>query len=683
MVTKMTIPNREYWARRAEQRMAAVERGTDPYLRNISSLYARAAAQIKTDIEAILQAYQRNGSLTRNEALQLLKDPLSPAELDVIRARLAAVEDLEERLRLSAKLNAPAYKARIDRLEGLRLATEAELSQLAPNQIAVTDQALMAAAKDSYARTVFNLQKGTRLAYQFARVTESQIEAVLKQRWSGDHYSDRIWRNTQDLANRLPDIIQQNMVTGRSWRRCIDEVDDLVQRGGVFSAERILRTETAFVANEMDAQAYEDADIEQYEFVATLDNRTSEVCQEHDGKRYDLEDREPGENYPPLHPFCRSTTIEVVDDDILAGLERRSKDPQTGQTRTVPSTMKYADWKAIYVDQSLTTDDWIKQRSSADVKGAVEEIQQNDIIKKTKLIVESFPNYFTSKSGKKQTEVFVNYVNTLPDGDDDMLRLYNSLGKMENIGTIGANAKVSYTATGHAVNVAYRSSTKDLTHLTVKIPKIDEDNRIGAVQTTAHELGHLMDLFGRQTTKYSSWASEVSGPVFQVRTTTVSPKIKALFDGFNARVAEIDSRIAKKYKDLHETLDIEYVEAKKSPYKNYSMFKEYVKKRKQLLNLRMQEADDESRNALNGINNLQDIYDALSHGLFRDTGVVRYGHGSKYYSSEASRAHEVWANYAALSITRPDLIRILAEDQPQIVKAMEGVKKLLLEKVGG
>lgn len=661
--------------------MAAVERGTDPYLRNISSLYARAAAQIKTDIEAILQAYQRNGSLTREEALQLLRDPLTPAEIDEIRVKLAAVDNLEERLRLSARLNAPAYQARIDRLEAIRISAAHEMSNLAIDQSGSTKKSLQAAGKDSYTRTVFDLQRGTGLAYQFAKVTDSQIEEVLKQRWSGDHYSDRIWRSTQDLAKRIPDVIQQNMVTGRSWRRCLDEVDDLVQRGGMYSAERILRTETAYVANEMDAQAYEDADVEQYEFVATLDNRTSEVCQEHDGERYDLEDREPGENYPPLHPFCRSTTIEVLDDDILEGLERRSKDPQTGQTRKVPAGMAYKDWKAINVDQTMTLDEWSSARPP--VIGAVEENQQSAIMKSTKLNADSLPSYFRTKTAKKQTEAFVNYVNAVPDGDDDLIRLYNGLGKMENIGTNGAVTKVSYTAKDHAISAAYRSSTLDITGLTVKIPKIGDNNRIGAIQTTAHELGHLIDLFGRQTTKYSSWASEVSGPVFQVRTTTVSPKIKALFDGFNARVAEIDSRIAKKYKDLHETLDIEYVEAKKSPYKNYSMFKEYVKKRKQLLNLRMQEADDESRNALNGINNLQDIYDALSHGLFRDTGVVRYGHGSKYYSSEASRAHEVWANYAALSITRPDLIRILAEDQPQIVKAMEGVKKLLLEKVGG
>ena len=349
MVMTMTIPSREYWARRAEQRTAAVERGTEPYLQSISGLYARTAAQLKADIEAILQTYQRNGSLTRGEALQLLQEPLAPAELDRIRAQLALVEDLEERIRLSARLNAPAYQARIDRLEGLRLTAEAEMARLAPGQISATEQALKAAAKESYARTVFDLQKGVGLAYQFANVTESQIEAVLKQRWSGDHYSDRIWRNTKDLANRLPDVIQQNMVTGRSWRRCIDEVDDLVQRGGTFSAERILRTETAYVANEMDAQAYEDADVEQYEFVATLDNRTSEVCQEHDGEKYDLKDREPGENYPPLHPFCRSTTIEVVDEDILAGLERRAKDPQSGKTRAVPSTMTYAEWKAEYL----------------------------------------------------------------------------------------------------------------------------------------------------------------------------------------------------------------------------------------------------------------------------------------------------------------------------------------------
>ena len=83
-----------------------------------------------------------------------------------------------------------------------------------------------------------------------------------------------------------------------------------------------------------------------------------------------------------------------------------------------------------------------------------------------------------------------------------------------------------------------------------------------------------------------------------------------------------------------------------------------------------------------GIGNLQDIYDALSGGALRDKGTVIYGHGSDYYRNIESRVHETVANYAALSVTRPDLINLLRADKPDLVAELEALISELLKKAG-
>ena len=84
----------------------------------------------------------------------------------------------------------------------------------------------------------------------------------------------------------------------------------------------------------MEMQSYEAAGIETYIYVATLDLRTSEVCRELDGKRFPVSKQEPGKNCPPMHPWCRSTTICDVSPEELAQMKRRARDPNTGKTDT-------------------------------------------------------------------------------------------------------------------------------------------------------------------------------------------------------------------------------------------------------------------------------------------------------------------------------------------------------------
>lgn len=84
-----------------------------------------------------------------------------------------------------------------------------------------------------------------------------------------------------------------------------------------------------------------------YEIVATLDNDTSEICQEMDGKHFPMKDYEAGVTAPPFHPWCRSVTVPWFEDNFTS--ERAARDAE-GKTYYVPDNMKYADWKKSMVD---------------------------------------------------------------------------------------------------------------------------------------------------------------------------------------------------------------------------------------------------------------------------------------------------------------------------------------------
>ena len=49
-----------------------------------------------------------------------------------------------------------------------------------------------------------------------------------------------------------------------------------------------------------------------------------------------------------MHPRCRSTTIAALSPELMKKLERRARDPETGEFRTVPGDMTYREWYGKY-----------------------------------------------------------------------------------------------------------------------------------------------------------------------------------------------------------------------------------------------------------------------------------------------------------------------------------------------
>tara|TARA_R100000329_G_scaffold83892_1_gene71220 strand:+ start:1193 stop:2092 length:900 start_codon:yes stop_codon:yes gene_type:complete len=110
-------------------------------------------------------------------------------------------------------------------------------------------------------------------------------------------------------------------------------------------ARAIARTGTNLVSNNARQNLYQaNSDvIEQYQWVATLDLRTTAVCSGRDGKLYNFGEGNP---VPPAHYNCRSTTVPVVSEEFRSKPKKPPQRPAVGAkgVGTVSAKQNYGTW---------------------------------------------------------------------------------------------------------------------------------------------------------------------------------------------------------------------------------------------------------------------------------------------------------------------------------------------------
>ena len=341
------MKSRDYWElRKAELMHAQIERA-DITFEEISKVYDESKKHIEKNVKGIFNKFSLEYGLTKKEAEQVVNLMRSKKARNLVPALNLA--PMSERVqRVLNDLNSPAYVSRINRLQKLIDEIDNVQRYIAKHEISKTTDLYKDVAKHGYYNNIHQMQIQTGIGFSFNALDEDLVERLIKTPWNGRNYSERIWNNTQKLSETLKDEVLQAVLTGKKEK---DVTDGLINRFNVgeFESKRLIRTETAHINNEMEALSYEEADIEKYRFVAVLDTRTSHICREHDYKVYKVSERQVGVNYPPLHPFCRSTTIAVFDGEDLTELSRRARDPKTGKTTTIPGDMDYEDWYDKYV----------------------------------------------------------------------------------------------------------------------------------------------------------------------------------------------------------------------------------------------------------------------------------------------------------------------------------------------
>jgi SPP1 gp7 family putative phage head morphogenesis protein len=313
-------------------------------------VYKESKAYLDKQINKIFDKFQRDYGLSERDARHVLKNMKDQKDLNELRKVLEARPNDPNIQRLLADLDSPAYAYRMKRLERLSNDLDLMRSSIYHSEKKGSDAFYSDLMKDSYYKATFDLQQQTGLAYSFSDLPETEIKRLQGLKWTGEAYSDRIWSNTRALASSVKDELLVSLMTGRNVRDTSQAIAERFEVGQN-KARRLVRTESAFFHNQMELLSYEDAEITKYKFVAVLDRRTSEICQEHDNKVYDTDKAVPGVNYPPLHPWCRSTTIAYDEDADYSKLERRARNPETGKTELVPADMSYKEWYSKYVEK--------------------------------------------------------------------------------------------------------------------------------------------------------------------------------------------------------------------------------------------------------------------------------------------------------------------------------------------
>ena len=338
--------DREYWQRRSEQVALMQYKKADRYAKRLLKEYQRAIRRIERDIESFYARYAIENQITMDEARRLLSND------ELAEFRMTLEEFIEKAKnnadgRWTKQLNETYYRTRISRLEALLTQIRQEVELLAGSAQTGTQELLASIYEDTYYRTMYEVQKGVGIGVSFATLDRTTIEKAITTPWLGENYSARIWANRDKLVRELQTKLIQAFIRGEGVAQTTKDLAERMQVS-YSSAERIVRTESSFVTHQATWDSYKASGVvDKYEYLATLDDRTSEICRDMDGKVFRLSEKQVGINYPPLHPNCRSTVVPYFDDEIDPG-ERIAQD-SSGEVYYVPGNMTYSEWYERYV----------------------------------------------------------------------------------------------------------------------------------------------------------------------------------------------------------------------------------------------------------------------------------------------------------------------------------------------
>ncbi|GIO90748.1 minor capsid protein [Paenibacillus lactis] len=342
------MKSQEYWRKRSEQIANRQFEKADRYEAGLRRQYELSLKSIQRDIDSFYARFAENNAVSMAEARRLLSaGELAEFKMTLSEFRKKAKNNADGQW--TKELDNVYYRTRVTRLEALQLQVRQQIEMLAASQQAGTGKLLGDIYEDTYHRTLFEVNKGGHgILASFARADKEAVEEVISRPWYGKNYSSRIWENRDKLLRELRTGLAQSFIRGDS----VDKVSKLLaERMGVSrsNAERLIQTESAHIINEATAEGYRSSGVvQEYEILATLDSRTSPICQSMDGKVFKLSEKETGVNYPPFHVRCRTTVMPYFDDEENTG-KRIAKDT-TGKRIYISGDMKYEDWKKEYID---------------------------------------------------------------------------------------------------------------------------------------------------------------------------------------------------------------------------------------------------------------------------------------------------------------------------------------------
>lgn len=293
-----------YWTRRQEQLKQTAEKDEAKLKKRLSSFFDAEFKRLEREIAAYYQTYGVDNVIEYRRLLESLPDEdrqLLIERMDEFARKYPQYADL-------MPVRETIY--RLNRLEGLQYSVfmeEANIAGYTSEQMTTYLTGLS--------------QKGVNMAMEtlgFGKSFYAINAAVVKQfvdvPWcNGENFSTRIWNDTRKLAQYLNQDIAQGFARGDSYDKLVRQLRKRFSNVNRRDAYRLIFTEGTYVMAESSMQPFTE-DFERYRLSPVMDGRTCPICRSLARQVFEIKDRQPGVNFPPIHPWCRCSWEIVVDD---------------------------------------------------------------------------------------------------------------------------------------------------------------------------------------------------------------------------------------------------------------------------------------------------------------------------------------------------------------------------------
>lgn len=394
------MKNNKYWEKAALLREIAVQEGATATAEDVLKLYDEALDDINCEIEKIKANFRRRYGLDNDTAAYFLTQAQQDENLAML---IKALEDApDEKARRDILhyihldgLSVRAYASRIERYNAVKQNIYTRVKKLAVEQTALVTSMLKKAYSESYYGNIDDTAKGFDIGISFGILNDDAINEAITAKWHGKRFSERIWDNTDRLAETAQNLVTKSLMSGESLNKTAAKLSEAFQVEK-YHATTLIHTETAHVHAMADMKAYEDLGIEEYKYLATLDYVTCETCQPLDGRVFKLSEAREGINYPTMHPRCRCTTTMNIDYN-----SRRARNPLTGKNEIVDGSMTYNEWIESLTPEQKTA---LELSRKKDVNRTADKLQFAEYKNRlgTKVVGRSFDKWQEMKYTDKE-----------------------------------------------------------------------------------------------------------------------------------------------------------------------------------------------------------------------------------------------------------------------------------------
>ena len=336
-----------YWQRRQQELNKSMEKDEEKLKKRLSSYFDTEYRKLEKQISQYYQQYGEDNVIQYRRLMESLSD----SDRRLLMEQMDRFSEKYPEYAHLMPVRESIYK--LNRLEGLQYSVRLQQLEIG----AVENEQITAHLNRQAMRGVNAAAEALGFGKNFYSNNPDITKLFVNVPWSnGENFSQRIWGNTDKLENYLNTDIAQGFARGDSYERLVRQ---LRQRFGKVSrndAYRLIYTEGTYVMAESSMHPFTE-DFEKYRLSTVGDGKVCEICRSVAQETFDIKDRQPGVNFPPLHPWCRcSFTIEVDDWDAWMDAYAAKHSGDRKQSKNISDRLKNSTDRVILTSGARITD---------------------------------------------------------------------------------------------------------------------------------------------------------------------------------------------------------------------------------------------------------------------------------------------------------------------------------------